>query len=195
MSCSRRERPACCASFSSRFRARSKPFRLIGFFPANLLITSRWVEECNCPSISVKLCRQASRSVACFRSLCFRTSLRPSCLGSGLIELSAQFCAFSGVSALGSILGHILFNLRVHGAKDTKGIPHEAMTVLYSLRREGRDGEQRGKGGYGHPSPLRINFLPAPWPWPASPSRTASARPSPSFRARANRRARLRSFR
>jgi hypothetical protein len=34
------------------------------------------------------------------------------------------------VATLGTIPGHILSDLGVHGAKDTNGMLHEAMTVL-----------------------------------------------------------------
>ena len=61
-------------------------------------------------------------------------------MSSGLVEFLAQFGAFTCVATLGTVYGEILSNLRVHGAKDTKDMPREAMTVLYSRRHEGRDG-------------------------------------------------------
>jgi hypothetical protein len=51
-------------------------------------------------------------------------------LSGGLIEFFAQFGPFTGVTAFGSVLGHVFSDLWVHGAKDTKEMPREAMTVL-----------------------------------------------------------------
>ena len=94
-----------------------------------------------------------SRRVIGFGRLRFRTGFGPSCLSSGLVEFLAQFGAFTCVATLGTVYGEILSNLRVHGAKDTKDMPREAMTVLYSRRHEGREGGPMWEGWLRPPFP------------------------------------------